>query len=225
MNAAAAHSRIQDDIRKIKSDLRLIRKNRRRLFLKKNYKKDYLYKKSYLDRRLQRDVMEDGIAYIPCRVEGIDDIISKFSVSGCESLDSEFMIYITDFIEFIPPDYPVVLELSGAKFSPEEKKTITDTIVSEMDYLLGKTEEHISHKKKIFLYMIAGTIISGILLGIFKRIFSDAPLEFFYVLFWLFADTLVRYLFIEKLDFRSEKIRTGRLASIKVEFLEPDEPV
>ncbi len=190
---------------------------------KKENRRKFLYKKSYLDRRLKQDVMENGVAYIPCRVEGIDDIISKFSVPGCESLDAEFMAYITDFVDFIPIDNPVVLEISGARFTPEEKKIIMDTIEGEMNYLLGKTEDFNSVKRKRFLEMMLGTVISGIVLGVAKEIFDDAPLEFSYVLFWLFADAFVRYFFIEKLDFKDEKIRMGRLASMKVEFVDPPE--
>ncbi len=184
--------------------------------------KQYLYKKSYLERRLQHDVMENGIAYIPCRVESIDDIISKFSVRGCESLDSEFYEYIIDFIDFVPSEYPVVLEINGPAFSPEEKKIITDTILCDMDYLLGRTEDHLKTQKRRFMSMITGTILSGVALGIARKVFESVPLEFFYVLFWLFADALVRYVFIEKLDFRDEKIRVGRLASMQVEFVEQE---
>ncbi len=191
---------------------------------KNNYRKQFLYKKSYLERRLSNDVMEDGIAYIPCKVSGIDDIISKFSVAGCESLDSEFLSFITDFVDFIPLECQVVLEISGAKFSPEEKRVIIDTFEGELDYMLGKTEEFNDTKRRRFLGMVVGTGLSGIVLGIAKKFFSDVPLEFTYVLFWLFADAFVRYVFIEKLDFRDQKIRAGQLASMKVEFVDPDEP-
>ncbi|MCR5747910.1 MAG: hypothetical protein K6G03_09395 [Lachnospiraceae bacterium] len=167
--------------------------------------------------------MEDGIAYIPCKVDSINDIISKYSIKGCESLDTEFFIFITGFIEFIPPQYPIVLEISGAKFSSEEKKVIIDTIMAEMDYLLGKTEETQFRIRRRFWSMIIGTIISGCVLGFANKIIQDAPLEFFYVIFWLFADALVRYLFIEKLDFKQEKLRMGRMASMKVEFVDRDE--
>ena len=53
-----------------------------------------------------------------------------------------------------------------------------------------------------------------------KIITDDVPLEFFYVLFWLFADAFVRYLFIESTDYKNDKIRAGRIASMKVEFVE-----
>ncbi len=187
---------------------------------KQDNTKQFLYKKSYLKRRLQHDVMENGIAYIPCKVSGIEDIISKFSVKGCESLDSEFMAYIIDFVEFVPLEYPVTLEISGAQFSDEEKKIITDTIMIDMDYRLGKTEEEHLKKKKRFWAMIIGTIVAGILLPVAKQILTTFPLEFYYVLFWLFADAWVRYQFIEKSDYKAEKIQAGRLASLKVEFTE-----
>ncbi len=190
----------------------------------KNKKRNqYLYRKSYLDRRLQHDVMENGVAYIPCRIKSIDDVISKFSVKDCESLDTEFLTFIIDFVEFIPVEYPVVLQIIGPELSVEEKKIISDTIAAETDYLLGRTEEFLNLKKRRFIIMIAGTVISGILLGIAKQIMENVPLEFFFVLFWLFADALVRYLFIDKLDFKEEKIHMGRLASMKVEFVKQEE--
>ena len=162
---------------------------------------EFYYKKSYLEHRLQKDVMENGIAYIPCKVEGLGDIISKFSIKGCESLDSEFVGYLMDFIDCVPKEYPVVLK-------------------SDTDYLLGKTEAQNRHHRKVFWWMVIGTIGSGILLGLINKILSDIPLEFFYVLFWLFADSLVRYLFVENYDYRNDKIRAGRIASMEVEFVE-----
>lgn len=191
------------------------------LKLGKNKRSSFYYKKSYLDRRLQKDVMEDGIAYVPCRIDGIGDIISKFSTKGCESLDGEFVDYLLDFIDCIPEEYPVVLEIHGPKFTDEEKKLITETIESDSDYMLGKTEAENRHHRIVFFWMAVGTIGSGILLAVIKKFISDEiPIEFFYVLFWLFADAFVRYLFIENSTYRDDKIRAGRIASMKVEFVE-----
>ena len=191
------------------------------LKLKKNKRSSFYYKKSYLDRRLQKDVMEDGIAYVPCRVDGISDIISKFSTKDCESLDGEFVDYLLDFIDCIPEEYPVVLEVHGPKFTDEEKKLITETIESDTDYMLGKTEAENRHHRRVFFWMAVGTIGSGILLSVIKKFISDeVPIEFFYVLFWLFADEFVRYLFIENSTYKDDKIRAGRIASMKVEFVE-----
>ncbi len=193
------------------------------MFKKNSTKNQYLLRKSYLEHRLQHDVMENGVAYIPCKVKSIDDVISKYSVEGCESLDTDFLTFIVDFIEFIPVEYPVVLRIKGPDFSSDEKEVIRDTVSAEMEYLHGRTEEFLKLKKRRFIIMIAGTVISGILLGVARELLDEVPLEFFYVLFWLFADMIVRYLFVERLDFKDEKIHMGRLASMEVEFVRQDE--
>ena len=93
-----------------------------------NNKKRFLNKKSFLNYRLNKEVLRDGVAYIPCHVENMEDIISKYSIRGNESLNSEFVDYLTDFAEYIPIKYPIVLTIYGPKFTEEEKKIIVDTI-------------------------------------------------------------------------------------------------
>ena len=61
--------------------------------------------------------------------------------------------------------------------------------------------------------MAIGTVISGVLLAVLGKLLDDIPQEFFYVLFWLFADSLVRYIFIEREDYREQRIGAGRIAS------------
>ena len=177
-------------------------------------------KKSDLQQRLQRDSIRDGIAYLPCKVCGVDDILSKFSMPGIESLDSEFTDALMNTVDCIPQEYPLVLEIHGPHFTEEEKRMITEAVISDADYMLGKTEAQNRHHRKVFWSMVAGTVGSGILLGVIKIIVDEIALEFFYVLFWLFADALVRYLFIEHGDYKNDKIRAGRIASMKVEFVE-----
>ena len=181
---------------------------------------EFYKKKSDLQQRLQKDLIRDGIAYLPCKVSGVDDILSKFSTPGIESLDSEFTDALMNTVDCIPQEYPLVLEIHGPKFTEKEKEMITETIISDADYMLGKTEAQNRHHRKVFWSMVAGTVGSGILLGAIKIFVNEIALEFFYVLFWLFADALVRYLFIEHGDYKNDKIRAGRIASMKVEFVE-----
>ena len=188
--------------------------------LKKDKREEFYNKRSQLASRLKKDLIRDGIAYLPCKVRGIDDILSKFSIKGIESLNGEFKDELLNFADCIPQEYPLVLEIHGPKFSEEEKEMIREAVVSDADYLLGKTETENRHHRKVFWWMVAGTVGSGILLGVIKQFVDEVPLEFFYVLFWLFADALVRYLFIEFGDYKSDKIRAGRIASMKVEFVE-----
>ena len=43
------------------------------------------------------------------------------------------------------------------------------------------------------------------------------------MVFWLFADSLVRYIFIERGDYRDKRIGAGRIAGMKEEFVEDEE--
>ena len=185
--------------------------------------KKFLNKKTLLKYRLNKEVLEDGIAYIPCHVQNMEDIICKYSIRDCESLSSEFSDYILDFIECIPIKYPIVLEIYGSKFTEEEKKIIIDTIASDGDYDLGRTIQENRHHRFVFGEMVVGTVISGILLALIGKYLGNIPQEFFYVVFWLFADSLVRYLFIERGDYQDQRIVAGRIASMKVEFIEDEE--
>ena len=186
----------------------------------KSKREEFYNKKSHLDSRLKKDIIRNGIAYLPCKVSGLDDILSKFSTEVIAAVDAEFSDTLLNTVDCIPQEYPLVLEIHGPKFSQEEKELITETIISDADYMLGKTEAEYRHHRKVFWGMVAGTVGSGILLGTLKHFVDEVPLEFFYVLFWLFADALVRYLFIEHGDYKNEKIRAGRIASMKVEFVE-----
>ena len=187
---------------------------------KKDNLEKYYNKKSQLNSRLQKDVIRNGTAYLSCKVGGLDDILSKFSTKGLESLDGEFKDELLSFADCIPQEYPLVLEILGPKFTEDEKEMIREAVVSDADYLLGKTEADNRHHRKVFWWMVAGTVGSGVLLGVIKQFVDEVPLEFFYVLFWLFADALVRYLFVEHGDYKNDKIRAGRIASMKVEFVE-----
>ncbi|MBE5847381.1 MAG: hypothetical protein E7300_06830 [Lachnospiraceae bacterium] len=188
-----------------------------------NNRKKFLNKNSLLENRLNKEVLEDGLAYIPCYVQNMEDIICKYSIRDCVSLSSEFTDYIVDFIECIPTDYPIVLEIYGSKFTEEQKKIIVDTIASDGDYALGRIIQENRHHRLVFGEMVIGTVISGILLALIGKYLDGIPQEFVYVLFWLFADSFVRYIFIERGDYRDKRIGAGRIASMKVEFVEDED--
>ena len=149
--------------------------------LKKDKLEEFYKKKSDLQQRLQKDLIRDGIAYLPCKVSGVDDILSKFSTPGIESLDSEFTDALMNTVDCIPQEYPLVLEIHGPHFTEEEKRMITEAVISDADYMLGKTEAQNRHHRKVFWSMVAGTVGSGILLGAIKIFVDEIALEFFYV--------------------------------------------
>lgn len=124
----------------------------RRLFLKRDAK---------LDERLKTDVIDNGIATIPCRVTGMDEIISHYSVKGYETLSPEFSEYIESSAVYIPGEYPIVLEISGYNFSEEEQKMIRNTIHEDYLYKLGSVQKN---NRKAFI-VAAGMLVGMLLTG------------------------------------------------------------
>ena len=51
-------------------------------------------RKGHLDYRLKRDYVKNGIATIPCRITDYSDVISAYSVKGCETLNPDFDEYL-----------------------------------------------------------------------------------------------------------------------------------
>ena len=184
---------------------------------KRNFRNLFDKRKSHLDSRIRRDYIDNGIATIHCRISNYHDIISSYSVKGQESLNFDFIDYLEDAAEPIPDEYPLVLNIIGNCLSDEEKKNIKDIIRDDFSYKLGNVEKEQSKELKMFLFMLIGTFIAGVLLW-HTHFLDEVPREIFIVLFWFFGDRMFESLFITGRDLRNEKRLAGRLASIKVVF-------
>ena len=57
--------------------------------------------------------IENGLAFISCKVKSINDIVDRYSVDGYEWLDESFARYIESNAAYIPTEYPIVLEIIG----------------------------------------------------------------------------------------------------------------
>ena len=176
-------------------------------------------RKGHLDYRLKRDYVKNGIATIPCRVSAYEDVISTYSVKGCETLNPEFDEYLKSTAELMPPECPLVLNIIGDCLSQEEQKTIEDTIRDDLAYDLGVMEKAEKRHTQTFCLMLAGMLLSGGLLW-FTKALADEPRELLYILFWFAGETLCDYLFLTGYELRRDRRLAGRLASIKVVFAE-----
>lgn len=181
--------------------------------------KIYDRKRSNLEKRLEQEFLDHGIATIPCNVGGMDDIISGYSVEGYESLDSGFVEYINDIVDLVPDEYPIVISIVGHNFTAKEQETIRNTIEADFDYDLGHVEKENHHHMKIFWWMLVGLVITGIILMLLDR-WDTIPKELLFVFFWFFADTFVDYLLLGGRELRKQRIKAARLACISVIFSE-----
>ena len=129
----------------------------------------------------------------------------------------DFVDYLEDAAEPIPDEYPLVLNIIGNCLSDEEKKSITEVIRDDFSYKLGIVEKEYERELKMFLFMLIGTFVAGVLLW-HTHFLDEVPREIFIVLFWFFGDRMFESLFITGRELREEKRLAGRLASIKVIF-------
>ena len=182
-----------------------------------NIKKLSESRKADLNYLVKRDYIRNGIATIPCRVSDYNDVISAYSVKGCETLNPDFAEYLKSTAAVMPQECPLVLNIIGDCLSQEEKETIEEIILDDYAYDLGIVEEAEKRNARTNCLMLVGLILSGTLLWLTHSL-ADEPRELFYILFWFAGETLCDYFFLTGHDLRRDRRLAGRLASIKVIF-------
>ena len=191
---------------------------------KRNFIRLFDQKKSRIDSRIKRDYIENGIATVHCCISGYNDIINTYSAKDQESLNLDFVEYLQDAAGPIPDECPLVLNIIGDCLSAEEKKIIAETIRDDFSYRLGLVEREQQREFRMFIFMVVGLIISGLLLWLTISL-DEVPREIFIVFFWFFGDRMFEYIFITGRELRKEKRLAGRLASIKVNFSDKYEKI
>ena len=184
---------------------------------RRNFTRLFDQKKSRIDSRIRRDYIENGIATVHCCISSYNDIISTYSAKDQESLNFDFIDYLEDAAEPIPDECPLVLNIIGNCLSEDEKKIIANIIHEDFSYRLGITEKEQEREFKLFIFMLVGAIVAGLLLWL-TDFLDEVPREIFIVLFWFFGDRMFEYVFITGHELRKERRLAGRLASIKVVF-------
>ena len=170
-----------------------------------------------LKEKVHLGYIQNGVGIIPCKVDSFHDIIHEFSAKDFETLNPIFAEYIRDTIDFIPPEYPVVIKIIGGDFSDRQKEVIYNTIREDFLYELGAIQ--IENRKQWVVAILTG--LGMLLLGFFLAKVSglDAfPAEFVYIIFWFFADIFVSYIFFDGFENRRRRVLAGRLASIGISF-------
>ena len=182
----------------------------------------FLNTRSNLDQLVEHAFIDGNQAVIPCRAESYQELISAYSAKGYETLNPAFQAYLMDISRYIPDEYPIVLEIRGKAFTESEQETIRNTIRTDMMYALGEVEAENDMAFRNFLVMMAGALGMGVFLTLAKFVIHIAE-EFFYIIFWFFADTLVRYLLQDRRTKKYNRLLAGRMARMSVRFCTDDE--
>lgn len=174
-------------------------------------------RKSHLNNRVKRDYIDNGVAYIPCKVSGMSDILSSYSIEGYEVLNSSFELYVENVARVIPSEYPIVLDIIGGKFTRKQKEIIEYSIKDSFAYDLGVVEKRNNLEAQSMFFSLLLAIVTGILTTIISKA-AGISKEIIVILFYFFVDTIVDYALYDAIDYRKEKLLAGRLACVKVTF-------
>lgn len=183
------------------------------------------YKKRHIDyeKEVSGFFISRGVAYISMRVENKEDVLSRYSVEGAPYLNSEFVAVLDSIAEHIPEDLPLVLELTGRRFTPEEEQTVEKAIRAQYALRLGAYEYE---KKGVRLRMLWFCLYLAVFLGLvlFKVLPGGVPYEIAYLLFYSLGDRFLESVFLARGRSAAEKLSLAQLSSMKIVFTEVYDP-
>ncbi|MBR3718426.1 MAG: hypothetical protein IKN20_01005 [Firmicutes bacterium] len=166
--------------------------------------------------------LEKGLAYISCNVAGFNDIIDRYSVKGYEWLEESFARFVEENAIYIPPEYPIILEICGHRFTKEQQDCIEACILDYYALKMGDVQMSIeSNRRRILFLAVLMLLFAGIIYVVslfpdIPRPLSEAP----FVLFWMALWDAAELFFLDGKDLADQKLEAAQLASMKVTFYE-----
>lgn len=186
----------------------------------KNIKK-FRNKKFNLNNFVEEYYMEQNTAYITVKVDNYNDIVSKYSVDCLEWINSDFANYLEEVAYYIPVDEPIVIEITGTKFSEEEKKTIEKVIKTYFGLKLGDKmlDLNINRTKSLTLFIL-GIMASLIFWVLYKFHVIETVTEIILLGFWFFMWEFLDLAFLVRNEIKVQKLEAGQLSSASIVFLD-----
>ncbi|MBQ1391144.1 MAG: hypothetical protein IIY82_05290, partial [Firmicutes bacterium] len=158
------------------------------------------------------------------------DIIDKYSVEGYEWLNGSFTRFVEENANYVPTEYPIVLEICNHVFNRKQRKCIEETIADYYALKMGDTQMALERNRtKIIMLFIGALVFAGIVWAV-TSLFPNTTrilIEVVLILFWLFLWELVDCIILERRDLLEARTEAAQLASMKVRFRSEftDEPV
>ena len=167
---------------------------------------------------LQRELfVSNGMTHMGYRAERLEDLISSYSMPGSEVLSGEFLAQVNDMMAYIPKKLPVVMEISGAEFTPREQELIRETV--RENFLLRLAAERQRTRRLLLkaLWLLVSTVLSTILLYLGQNA-EFALSQLAYLPFWFFGYRLLTCMVLDLLPQLKKEELSGRIAVMKLFF-------
>lgn len=167
--------------------------------------------------------VSSGIAYIVLHVDRREDIISRYSVEGMPYLNGEFLSVMDSSLEHIPEKLPLVLELTGHRFTPGEEEDIRKMIHSHYSLQLGAYEygRRGNLLRLIWFFLYLAVFLGLILFDVLPDGIINAVT---YMLFYSIGDRFLESVFFSRRSSASQGLSLAQLNSMKIVFTETYDP-
>jgi len=166
---------------------------------------------------------QDVVTHLIYRIADKYDIINRFSSKGNELLNDNFVLYLERILPLVVKDKPVVMQITGAELSQDEKNAVDAAVWSF--YRLKISEASVVKRNcriKTFWFLIS-FILSSILLFIAGSNTDEVLLQFFYLPFWFFGYRVITYPIFDYLPVVRECKKLVQMAAMHLMFT--SEPV
>ena len=166
--------------------------------------------------------VERGLAYISCNVSGYYDIIDRYSVKGYEWIEESFARFVEENAIYIPPEYPIVLEICGHRFTKEQQACIEATILDYYALKMGDVQMSMQGNRRRIVFLLGLMLLFAVFVYIASQLpglprpLAEAP----FVLFWMALWDGAEMFFLDRQDLQQDKLEAAQLASMKVTFYE-----
>lgn len=165
--------------------------------------------------------MDQNSAYMTVKVSDYSDIVSKYSVENYEWINKEFADHLELMAYYIPVEEPIVIEITGKKFTDEQKRIIEKVIKTYFGLKLGDKMLLLNDNRYRCIILLGFGVISFIVFyllfmaNIMGTILEVGSLVFWFIM-WSFADLA----FLQRNNLKIDKLEAGQLSSAKVTFID-----
>ncbi len=165
--------------------------------------------------------MDQNSAYMTVKVKDYSDIVSEYSVDNYEWINKEFADHLELMAYYVPVEEPIVIEITGKKFTEEQKKIIVKVIKTYFGLKLGDKMLLLNENRNKCMVLLAFGVLSFVMFyflfmaNIIATILEIGSLVFWFIM-WSFADLA----FLQRNNLKIDKLEAGQLSSAKVTFLD-----
>lgn len=178
------------------------------------------YAKKRVDAKKAMDyfVNNNGVAHIAYKASDINEIIDPHCVENYEILSDEFSGFLDKHLPYIKKNAPLVVEITGSRFTDEEKEKIENAIWLHFELLMAT-----GSRQRVRMFIRLGCFILVLAIAILLSCFTNVgalAAEFISIGFWFCADSILAIVMDEYFSSVSTHARNAQLGSMKVIFTE-----